>query len=297
MKNVSNLLYFILFADDTNIFYSNSDGQELVNTINSELANLADWFKANRLSLNAQKTSFMLFGYKRNPVFLDGSEFKIVMDDNKISQVEVTKFLGVLIDRKLTWQQHINSLSLKISKSLCIMSRLRNKLSSNCLLSLYYSLIYSHLNYCIILWGSASKTNLQKLIILQKRAVRIINKSHYLSHTDPIFKKYSLLKLCDIYSYFCIMFVYKYKFRLLPQVCNFFLTYANQNEQFYKFRAVDDFIIPRYRTSLRERCVTVRGPKKWNLLSADIRNCDSLLAFKSKIKQFFLEKYCNNIRQ
>ena len=166
MPLVCKQLLFILFADDTNILYSNSNIIQLMNTVNTELTILSDWFMANMLSLNVQKTSFMMFGFKNFP---KGINFNIKIDNEMISRVEFTKFLGVIIDHKFTWQRHINFIAIKISKALSVLSRLKHKLPKNCLLSLYYSLVYPHFNYCIIIWGCASKTHMNKLLVLQKR--------------------------------------------------------------------------------------------------------------------------------
>src|SRR3984893_16336859 len=117
------------------------------------------------------------------------TQFQITIENESITRVDSTKFLGVIVDQKLTWQQHITYISLKISKSLNILRRLKYKLPKKCLISLYYSLIYPHLSYCIIVWGSAYNTALHRLIILQKRAIRTIDNcitavalSHYLKN-------------------------------------------------------------------------------------------------------------------
>src|SRR5579872_6299102 len=111
--------------------------------VNSELQILSDWFKVNKLSLNIKKTNYMLFGYRDIPLNdqINVSPFQITIENEQIAKVDSTKFLGVIVDKKLTWQQHISSISLKISKSLNILKRLKNKLPNKCLISLYYSLI------------------------------------------------------------------------------------------------------------------------------------------------------------
>src|SRR5579872_4641501 len=156
--------------------------------VNSELTILSDWFKANKLSLNIKKTNFMLFGSRSIPLNDENSEiqFKITIENENIAQVDSTKFLGVIVDQKLNWQQHNVYISLKISKSLNILNMLKYIIQKKCLISLYYSLVYPHLNYCIIVWGSAYNTALHRLLVLQKRAIRTISNSHYRSHTEPI---------------------------------------------------------------------------------------------------------------
>src|SRR5690349_2218320 len=98
-------------------------------------------------------TSFMMFGLKKIPVLDNLQNFNIKIENEVISSVEFTQFLGIIIDHKLSWQRHVTYISLKISKFLYVLWRLKFKLPKNCLLSLYYSLVYPHLNYCIIVWG------------------------------------------------------------------------------------------------------------------------------------------------
>ena len=177
-------LHFILFADDTNIFYSNTDLCRLMYIVNDELNALSDWFKANRLSLNIKKTNYMMFGNKKIAVNCPTNitKFCIKIDDVDINEVEYTKFLGIFIDKKLTWQRHVSYISSKIARSLYVLNRLKFKLSFNALFSLYFSLIYPHLIYCNILWGCAAKSIPNELFLLQKRAVTIINMWIFNSH-------------------------------------------------------------------------------------------------------------------
>ena len=131
---------------------------------------MSDWFKANRLSINTKKTNFILFGYRK---FVPqehniSHEFNIFINNEKINQVHFTKFLGVIIDDKLTWQKHITSLASKISTNLFIVRRLKNVLSKDTFKMLYYTLFYPYFNYCSIIWGQASSSILKELIILQK---------------------------------------------------------------------------------------------------------------------------------
>ena len=206
--------------------------------------------------------------------------------------MEFTKFLGVIIDHKFTWQRHINFIAIKISKALSVLSRLKYKLPKNCLLSLYYSLVYRHFNYCIIIWGCASKTHMNKLLVLQKRPARITDKANYYKcHTDPIYKKLKLLKINDIYFLSCCLFLFKYKSNLLPEVCNCLLSMITDNNVTYNFRHIYNFAIPSYRTSLREKCLKIRGPKYWNSIPNDLKSIDSLSVFKTKLRNQIIEKY------
>jgi len=123
---------------------------------------------------------------------------QISVNEQRIEQVKETVFLGVVLDEHLTWKPHISQVAEKISKSIGVISRARFFLPKPCLKTLYYCLLYPYLHYCIIVWGSTYKTNLHRLVSLQKRVIRIISKSTFDFNSDPIFKELGLLKLSDV---------------------------------------------------------------------------------------------------
>ena len=107
MVNCSKLLHFILFADDTNLFFSCKNINELIDTVNGELDKLAEWFRANKLSLNISKTNYILFGFKHGKQNMCRD---ILIDGKSIEQVTHTTFLGVYIDENLNWKYHTSQL-------------------------------------------------------------------------------------------------------------------------------------------------------------------------------------------
>ena len=109
----------------------------------------------------------MLFGGKHLP----NINFTLLIDGSKIEQVDSTKFLGVIIDAKLNWKKHTNYIASKISSGLGILSRIKLVVPRNVLLMLYYTMIYPYLTYCAIVWGSANSSVLNRIVILQKRAI------------------------------------------------------------------------------------------------------------------------------
>ena len=164
MINCSTILHFTQFADDTTLGYRCNDLHELQNILEEEVYKVTKWLAANKLILNVAKTHSMLFSFKRNI-----SELKIKINDTEIERKSVTKFLGVQIDDKLNWKAHITHICSKISKAIAILRKVRSIFPLNILKMIYMSLIYSHINYCILIWGSAEKTILEPLFKLQKK--------------------------------------------------------------------------------------------------------------------------------
>ena len=120
--NVSNILDIILFADDTNIFFSHRDQNYLVETINSEMNKLTEWFKSNKLLLNAKKSSFMSFQPRQKREILD---FSITLNSTHINRVKEVVFLGVVLDEHVTWKPHISRIANKVSKAIGLLCKSR----------------------------------------------------------------------------------------------------------------------------------------------------------------------------
>ena len=183
ISNITNLANFYLFADDTAIAIRAQNLPELQAKIHWLLPLVATWFQCNRLSLNTTKTFYQIFS--KTPT----NDLTVVINNAKIDRKASVKYLGVLIDDDLKWDGHINNVSKKLSRNLGVISRAKYYLSSNQLLLLYNTLILPYLNYCAAVWGSNYPNRVNKLIKLQKRAIRIIDKKPYFFHTRNLFIK------------------------------------------------------------------------------------------------------------
>ena len=161
--NVSKILKFVLFADDTNILYSDANVKNLNNVVNTELDKLNTWFIINKLSLNVSKTNYILFGNRKVHSDLD-----IKIYNNKITRVSETKFLGVWIDEKLNWKKHVECVKRNMSRVVGIIYRARHILGTETLLTLYYSLFLPILSYCCEIWGITYTSTIHCIEILQK---------------------------------------------------------------------------------------------------------------------------------
>ena len=184
IEHVSEIIKPILFAD-TSVFHSHTCFNTLIQEVNIQLHKFSTWFNTNKLSLNTKKTNFIIFtpnGKKYNI-----SEAEININGSKIKHVKCKFFLGITIDEHLDWKVHIDNLSNKIARNVGVLNKLKHFLPIYIMKTLYSSLIASHLQYCTLLWANSHVTNVRKLQLLQKKAIRIITSSHYIAHTDPLF--------------------------------------------------------------------------------------------------------------
>ena len=200
--NSSAKFSFYLFPDDTNLLYAGKNLRSLEETVNNELVKVSDWLNANKLTLNATKSNFVIFRpYQRK---IDYS-VNIQMCDNSnhfLTSLECknhVKYLGVLLDSHLSWKYHIDNVALKISRIIGVIARLRHLVPFNTLLSIYRSLILPYLSYGLASWGQAAKSHLQKLLVLQKRALRLMYFCELRAHAVPLFISSKSLPLNMLY--------------------------------------------------------------------------------------------------
>ena len=193
--NSSTVSNFNIFADDSNLFYTNDSLTNLEKTVNFELNKIFSWLCANKLSLNIDKTNFVLFHPNQKKTM---HTVNLHINNKNIKQENFVKYLGIIIDSNLNWHHHVHELLKKIKRSIRIFSKIRHYINLSTHKQLYYSLIYSHLSYGIIIWGNTYTSTLQPLFILQKRVLRIMTFANYDSHSSPIFRQLELLKINDL---------------------------------------------------------------------------------------------------
>ena len=208
IQNSSNVFSFHLFADDTSILYEHKNLQQLQNVVNLELLKLCDWLRTNKLSLNVKKSNYKIFRPRQKslpfvPVITLPDNFNTLKE---LEQKDCIKYLGVFIDSSLSWKHHINYISQKVSRSIGIIAKLRHFIPQQPLLTIFKTLINPYLSYGICTWGQSTKTQLNRLLVLQKRALRQINFSNSREHAVPFFMKSRSLPLSFLYfERMCIM--------------------------------------------------------------------------------------------
>ena len=163
-----------MFADDANITVPGCTFAELEQATNSELNNLYNWLKANKLSLNIAKTEFMVISTRQKFLAENCSEINIQLDGHPISRVEHTKSLSLNIDDRLSWSNHIKDLCKKISSAIGALRRIRPLISQSTAVQIYNALIQPHFDYCAPVWDGLSSYLCEKLQKFQNRAARVI---------------------------------------------------------------------------------------------------------------------------
>ena len=274
----------ILFADDTTLFTQNTNINSLINDMREDLQLVSEWLIANSLTLNIGKTYYVIFSTREVP-----NDLQIKIGLQTIERHSSGKFLGVILDEKLTFGEHLTQIISKVSKIVGLFYSLKKTFPLDVIHKLYYSLVYPHLNYCILAWGCAKQTYLNPLTILQKRICRIVTNSAYYAHSDPLFKQLEILKISDLHLMHCQ--IYMYNSLILNKHPKFKQKIALlQSRHNYQIR--NRILKNVYcRISLCKQSLMYNTIRSWNLLQNDVKNVKSLKMFKTTCKKQIITSY------
>ena len=229
LVNSSNKFQFLMYADDTTIYFSldKFPGENKEIAVNSELEKVNNWLKLNKLSINVNKTKCMFFTKRRHLTPLQFS-----MNNRSIDVVQHFNYLGIMLDENMSWKTHIAMVRNKLSRINGILHRLKYYFPRNILITLYKSLFTPHINYGSLLWGQAGE-NLDKI---QKKTIRTITYNNYTAHTEPLLKELNLLKVKDMFDLKILKFLFKLYHNELPPYFNIYGVHLEKNIVPYTLR-------------------------------------------------------------
>ena len=219
IPNTSSKFAFYLFADDTSIYFESGNLEQLQKVVNSELKHIEKWLDANKLALNVDKTNFVIFHSPQKPLY---ENITIKFGKQHVTKANHVKFLGLLLDENLSWKHHLSELSKKLARTCGTFFKVRHLLPTDALVSWYYSLFASFLQYGIVVWGLTYDTYIKPIFILQKKVVRAITFNNFSAPSAPILLTCRLLKLQDLFEMKLLTFVYEAVNKLSPSCFQFF---------------------------------------------------------------------------
>ncbi len=295
ISNCSNV-NLLSFADDTTVSISSENIPVLYQSMNSELEKLNTWFRANRLCLNVNKTKYILFSPNYNRII--PNNVSISLNGQKVNQIgnmeqeKSFKFLGILLDENLSWKFHIQKVCKKVASANYIINKTKHFLPESTLRNLYSSLVHSHINYGLLLWGYSK--SIGQLTKMQKKSIRIIHGKPYNYHTEPLFKSSNILKIEDQYTYNVLIFMHQLKAQKLPNAFSYLDYFLNRPNQPHT-RQINLANCKTPRTTFTSLLPFHRFPIIWNDLDASNHDINSVGVFKRKIKASMIDNYANII--
>ena len=204
----------------------------------------------------------------------------------------------------MKFRSHINKLTSTVSRHVGIISRARYILNKELNILLYNALVLPYLSYCLVIWGSNYESNIQPIITVQKRAIRLVAGTGRLSHTSPLFRELKILKLHDLLKYHLILVLHDSLCGNLPLLISskFALFDRNrptrQNQHFNEtVYSINGDIVPNYRHyNYRLFSLFCQAPRVWNnVIASRVLNMHDIPSSKSLLKKcltlIFIEKY------
>jgi len=280
MYRSSVKLKFVHFADDTTVFHSGIGVDEVISDINTELLNVRDWLHSNRLSLNIGKTSFMIFSDKNEQNTLD-----VCIAGVNIQRVNVARFLGVVIDEKLNFRQHVCTVAKTVSKSIGVLNRLAYLVPPRIRKMLYYSLVFSRVIYGVVVWGRSGLGNISIMEKLLRRARKCVARSD----TGIGVITSDFLTFNYIYEYFTAIKLYKIvKLNHHPYFHELFRSLTPTHGHVTRFRSRDNYNLPHFVKTKCQSSFLFQSINVWNGLTDSTKSSQNLASFKRNLKSELL---------
>ena len=275
-----------MYADDTHLTFGSNCVDTINEVLNRDLAKVNEWLIANKLTLNASKTEFMLIGSRQRLCTFDKSP-SLSIDDKSIKHVSSTKSLGVHIDENLSWNVHIETIAKKIASGLGALKRCRRFVPQSTLHSVFNALIQPHFDYCSVVWGHCNKTLFDKLQKLQNRAARILTFSSYDTNAGLLFERLGWKRLESQRQIQEAVMVYKSLNGLVPTYLQSIFTDRSNITQYELRDTVGKLAVPLPRTNYLKNSFGYQGAVLWNSLPPNLRQAQTLNGFRIGCRQHF----------
>lgn len=282
MSRCCSKLNFVHFADDTTVFLAGPNLSDLYDDMNSELKLIDLWLCANRLSLNIDKTVYLIHSDCNK-----ASDKQIIIRNVSVKQVKQTKFLGMILDDRLNYRDHILHVCGKLSKSCGILWRLRDFVPAHVLKRIYMCLVFPYLVYCVEVWGRGCRTSYNRLCALQNKCVRLLGGPNV--SIVQLYKMNNLLSMNEIHEYFMIVKFYQY---YVKQRSRFFksliLSYQVSHNISTRFKSKECLNFPLVHKSKCLSSFVYTCLKLWNDLPLSIRTVKCLFSFKRTLRNHLM---------
>jgi len=196
-----------------------------------------------------------------------------VHNNDLLPENQTYKYLGILLDENLSFDKHIDYLCKKLNRALFCMRRIRNTLNSKSLRTLYFTLFHSHLLYCTKIISCTKQANITRILLLQKKAIRIVSKAKYRDHTAPLFHSLNILPFDKIITMHKMTFMHSIHYEYAHSSFNNVWVKNISFERTYNLRNDDLYTLPAPKLESFKLFPLYTFPKIWNELSQSNTFC------------------------
>ena len=278
-----------LFADDTAIYCSANSVSDASNILQKDVNNVIKWFHDNMLTVNIDKSCTLAIGTTRR-LAAQNNDLNITIDNTSLQHVSNMKYLGVTIDRTLSWDDHISCISSvckKVSPKIELLRKIKYKLPKDQLCTIYNSIIQPNFDYCISVWGNTSSKNIKLLQKLQNRAARIITGNYdWNQSATELVNNLGWQTMEKRKHYFTSLLMYKISNKLAP---DYLLESFKTLSSVYSTRKADgvNLSIPKPNLEIFKQSLSYNGAQIWNQLPTELQKSTSVQNFKTIFKEYF----------
>lgn len=265
-----------LYADDTSIILSADSFDALGEIVECTWRELTGWFSANAMQMNCDKSYYVTFRRHTN-----SHDFNFNLP---LEKKDTVRFLGVVLDSQLRWSPHIDYIKKKLASACYSLKSMRGLVATDTLKIMYYSYFESIMRYGLEMWGNSCE--ILSILLLQKKAVRIIDNAAFREHCKPIFKKHKILTVISMYVYFVSVRMFKEREEHLEN---------NQNERRQMHRG--KLAKPVCKYGVFKRSFTYVSFSIYNSLPLCIRESSNLRDFTRNLKSFLLENPLYSLKE
>lgn len=270
-----------IFADDTTVFFKCETIDEVTTKGTQIMTQLNEWFKVNKLTLNSDKSNFIIFRSRQNKI--TNLPEKINFDDTCISRSVSAKYLGVTLDGHLTWNQHITEVCNKLKRYFKLFYCIRNLVNINQVKIIYYAFIYSRIKYGISTFGFTDDNKLKRLQILQNKLLKVLLAKGYRYSTNKLHNELDIIKVKDIAKVDSLTFIHNYFNNKLPLVFNNYFTLVRDIHNRNTRRSERNIYIETYKTDTGKSSMKSIGASNWNALKNSTKDIKNLKTFKKSV--------------
>ena len=269
-----------LYADDTVLFISDKSLHNIKSYMNSDLEKLNNWLKLNHLTLSISKSKFMIIGSSQRLNKIDSISFKV--DNIDLDEVSSFKYLGIVINNRLNWQDHVDQMFSKINKKLGLLKRIRYCLPLDARLMFFNSYVLPLFDYADIVWGDRGNSTLMlQLQSLHNKAAKIILDLPIGSSASEALNKLKWKTLARRRAEHRAIFIYKCLNNLFSHRFNIEF---NRDKHEYNTRCKNNIRKSASRRNWGHWTSINFASNDWNKLDLSIRQSPSLASFKRVLR-------------
>ena len=280
-----------LFADDTSLVASASNLPLLQSIMNTEVEKVQEWLLANKLSVHyVKKSQYMLVNSNLNNR-VDDNNFELKMGNHILARTKTYLYLGLLVDEKLSWANHIEGICKKLSQIAAVIYKTRTLLTTEALMLVYHALVGSKLRYGLICWATASQYLLDKVNVAHNKIITYMTFSKRCSRMWPLFSELKVLPLDILIQIEHAKTMYKFEHNMLPQVFENYFQKPSHHHNTRFATTNNNYAMNRITTAKDKSMLKFIGPRVWVNIPLQFKSASSLKIFINLYRSYLIDNY------